>query len=218
MESHEEAVQQSGPGVELTATFFVVDVEQTLKGDAKGAVEVREAGGDSSFAEEGPASELGPTGPLLVGERYLFFAGLQSDEGWYPITAGYTNVLIRNDQQAAELVAQFVPAIVQAEQRRAEILAADPCEHPESAPVVKVDPQRGVVGTKVKVTGSDFVRPQVSMWWDGMDERLGTSEIGEECSLTASIEIPQSEIGEHRIIVTDARNERGVAVFEVIRD
>ena len=45
-----EVVERAAPDAQLTATFFVVEVEQTLKGEAKGTVEVREAGGDSSFA------------------------------------------------------------------------------------------------------------------------------------------------------------------------
>ena len=208
----EDKLPTNDPKDFIRIIYYDVEVEQTLKGDATGRVRIRYDGADDRSPDAPGAREL------RVGERILFAAGDRSDEGWYPVSAGLGVVPIENDAEAAALMAKYerlIPAVEQ--QQRSAAAAADPCEQ-VGVPTIDVQPRRGAPGEQVRITGTNFVRPEVSIWWDGTKTRLATADVGADCTVTKNITIPRAEPGEHRIIVQDAREERAEATIEVTRN
>lgn len=205
----EDTIPTSDPEDVLPVIIYDVDVKQTLKGQAADRVQVWYEG----FDYKGP--DYKSAGALRVGERYLFFAGFAPDKGWYPVNAGLGVLPIENDREEADLVATFEPLIRRAEHQPQQIPSADPCER-VGQPTITVAPRQGRVGDAVTVSADNLVRPEVSIWWDGTDERLTTAQVDDDCSMTVAIAIPKADVGEHTIVVHDARGESASVSLEVI--
>lgn len=198
----------------LPVIIYDVDVEQTLQGEATGRVRIWYEG----FDHKGEYTVDGePVGELAVGERYLFFAGFNPDEQWYPVNASIGVLAVKNDRAEAELVARFAPLIRQAARQADQPPAPDPCEQ-AGRPAVSVEPPRAQPGDTVRLSGRDFVRPQVSVWWDGFKRRLATADVDATCAIAVDVTVPADEPGEHRLIVQDARGARAEAVIVVTAD
>jgi hypothetical protein len=207
----EDKIPTSDPEDVLPVIIYDVEVEQTLKGQAAGRVQVWYEGFDYTGPDQKPAGEL------QVGERYIFFAGFDPDNDWFLVNASLGVLPIKNDKAEAELVATFEPLIRRAERRAEPVPAPDPCEE-VGQPTITVEPQQGRVGDAVTVSAENLVRPEVSIWWDGTDHRLTTATVTDDCSMTVEVAIPKADTGEHQIVVQDARGESAAASFEVTKE
>lgn len=205
----EDTIPTSDPEDALPVILYDVEVEQTLKGEASGRVRIWYEG----FEYRGP--DAGKVGTLRVGERYLFFAGFDPDKGWYPVNAGLGVLSINSQREATDLVATFEPLIRGAERRSDQLPSVDACEE-VGQPLITVEPQQGAVGDTVRLTGTNFVRPEVSIWWDGTKDRLATARVGDDCSIAREMTIPDADPGAHRFIVRDARGQSAEAKITVI--
>ena len=207
----EDTIPTSDPEDVLPVILYDVEVEQTLKGEAAGRVRIWYEGFDYRGPDSKKAEEL------RIGDRYLFFAGFDPANGWYPVNAGLAVVPINNRGEVADLIATFEPLIQRAERRADRIPAEDACEQ-AGQPVISVEPTEGAQGDTVRVSGANFVRPEVSIWWDGAEERLATGTVADDCSMTVEVTIPKADPGDHRIVVRDARAEAAEATFTVIAE
>jgi hypothetical protein len=205
-----EELPTSDPEDVIPIILYDVEVEQTLKGEAKGVVRVWYEGFDSHSADD-----VGDPRKLREGERLLFFAGFNPDKDRYPVNAGIGVIPIGNEGEAGDLVATFAPLIRQAERNPHQPPPPDPCEQPGEPASIALDPERGAVGDVVRLTGGPFLRAEVAIWWDDRDMLLGAAEVGTDCTIDAEVTIPKTEPGKHRIVVEDARGRRGEAKIEV---
>ncbi len=217
----EDSIPSTDPEFSLRVILYDVAVEQTLQGAASDHVTVWYEGADYfGYDSTGPGYQH--SGELNVGERYLFFAGYDGDAKWYPVNATIGVIPIKDDREAADLVAKFEPLIRDAEQLAAQQARQpreiDPCEEPTSPPTISLEPSRGSPGSIVRVTGDDFIRLQVSIWWDGMNEKLASTSVSLGCEISMGVTIPDAKPGQHRIIVTDAAGRTAEATFEVVDD
>lgn len=217
--SGEDIISSTDPQDKLRAILYDVEVEQTLQGDASGRVTIWYEGADYRGPDSGGSGYV-HEGELKVGERYLFFAGFNDIKNWYPVNATYGVIPVEDDRRAAELVGAFEPLIREAEQLAQQEARAvdeiDRCEHPTQSPTISVEPVRGATGDKVRVTGTGFIRPQVSIWWDGMKEKLTSTSVELSCEITKGVTIPKAVPGKHRIVVQDAGGNTAEATFEVV--
>jgi hypothetical protein len=81
-----------------------------------------------------------------------------------------------------------------------------------------VEPESGIVGSSVTVTGSNFAGKLAVLHWDGqvMAEDIPISEEG---NISVDLVIPNASGGEHTILITDDTNWSGstaTAVFNVL--
>lgn len=214
----EDRIPTSDPEDILRVILYDVKVEQTLKGDAVGNVQIWYEGADYVGPDaEGPDDTH--SGELRVGERYLFFAGFDPETKEYPVNATIGVIPIGNARQAANLVATFTPLIRQAERQSRQPATVDPCEYPTESPTITVEPQQGAVGDEVRLTGGPFLRLEVIVQWDALrGERLAVPRVGADCSIDLTVTIPKADPGEHRIIVQDAGFNQAETIFEVVKE
>lgn len=198
--AREDRIWASDPNDILLAIIYDVDVQQTLKGNAAGRVQIWYEG----FDYQGP--EWVSIGKLVVGERYIFFAGYSPANEWYPVNAGLGVKPIRDDKAGADLVAIFTPLIRAVEQLATPVPRVYPCEDP-GEPILTVASGKTRAGGKVRLTGENFVRPNVAIWWDGTDIPLVTADVGESCSFYVEVKLPRDDPGTHSIRAEDARGE-----------
>ena len=206
-----DTIPTSDPEDVLPVILYEVQVEQTLKGAPAGRVRIWFEG----FDYRGPDSQK--AGELRVGERYLFFAGFDPENNWYPVNAGLGVLPVKSDREAATLAATFEPLIREAARRADQVPEVDPCEK-VGLPTISVEPQQGDAGDEVRVSGNNFVRPEVSIWWDGTEERLTSATTEVDCSIATEVTIPKDKTGTHRIVVLDARGQSAEATFEIIKE
>lgn len=206
-----EELPTSSPNHTVPITYYAVDVEETLKGDIAGRIEVK--------VSEEDTAEAAALGPIRSGQRYLFAAGPRSPSGYYPVTAGISNIPIANDRQRAELVAEFRRLIANApsdQQRRSAVSAAEQ-EERVGAPTLRVEPARAMPGDEVLVSGQNLVLPEVSIWWDGTKTRLATGRVAPDNSIEERVTVPRdAKPGTHTTMVLDGRGERAEAKLEVM--
>ena len=83
---------------------------------------------------------------------------------------------------------------------------------------ITLDPEEGVVGTEVEITGVDFSnREDITIEYDGVEEDIesGDSETDSDGEFECFILIPESIAGEHTITVTDDEESEAEAAFTV---
>ncbi|GAI11049.1 unnamed protein product, partial [marine sediment metagenome] len=83
---------------------------------------------------------------------------------------------------------------------------------------ITLDPEEGVVGTEVEITGIDFAnREDITIEYDDVEEDIesGEDETGSDGGFECFILIPESTAGEHTITVTDAEESEAEATFTV---
>jgi hypothetical protein len=201
----------SDPEDVITIILYDVEVEQTLKGEAKGVVRVWYEGFDSHSADD----VVNPR-KLREGERLLFFAGFNPDTQEYPVNAGIGVIPIGNERQTADLVATFAPLIRQAERNPHQPPPPDPCEHPSEPASITAEPARGAIGEAVRLTGGPFARAEVAIWWDDHDTLLDAAPVETDCTIDTKVTIPQADPGKHRIVVEDAYGRKTEATIEAV--
>lgn len=203
----------SDPEDTIPIILYDVEVNQALKGDAKGVVRVWYEG----FNAETP-DDAGNPGRLQQGERFIFFAGYNPNKDWYPVNASIGVIPIENERHLAALVATFEPLILQAERNARQPAPADPCEQRNQNAVVAVDPDQGAVGDEIWLTGGPFARAEVAVWWDDRDLLLDAAMVGDDCSIGTALTIPKADPGSHRILVEDALGNQATATIEVVEE
>jgi hypothetical protein len=158
-------------GLDLFYVVYTVDVEESLRRTLAEGPEGREAKGRVQIQVSGidlPIEDKGRSAPLTVGERYLFFAGLNMDKG-YLVDAEVGFLPVASDEEAEELTAEFTPLIRQAEQKDQAVIARATNaarSAPQAAPAAEIVPARGPAGSEVVVTGSGFTPADVLLLWD----------------------------------------------------
>ena len=83
---------------------------------------------------------------------------------------------------------------------------------------ITLDTTKGPVGTKVKITGTDFdSRDDITIDYDGVaiDIESGDDKTDSNGDFETTILIPESIVGEHTIKVTDESDNEAEAVFSV---
>jgi hypothetical protein len=135
----EDVILASDPTDSLPVILYDVEVARSLRGNVPGRVEIWYNGFTDKSVE---IDEYGPTGPLQVGARYLFFAGFDPIENVYPVADGVGVIPIHDDHEAAHLVAMFEPHLEEAAREDAQRAQRYSCGH-VSRPVVRVSPAVG---------------------------------------------------------------------------
>lgn len=199
----------SRPNRSYRVTFYAVDVEETLKGNATGRVEVRLPPGEVVGPEEG-ADRLPNGRPLL------FFTGRRSAAGRYPVgTPGYGTIPIANDRQRANLIAEFraliarpAPAVDQAPRQPAAGAVA---------PTVTLDPRSGAPGGSVMVMGRGWNGTEVRVLW-GDGAAPVTALVEPDGVFRIAVTVPNAAaIGPHEITVRGTDGFAATATFQVTR-
>ena len=160
------------PGeLNLTYVVYEVDVESTLRHILEDGPEGRAAEGRVRIEVSGidlPVKAKGRSAPLVVGERYMLFAGLDLGNG-YIVDSEVGFLLVGDDKEAAKLRETFAPLIVQEQKReRAALttLAETARQAPKTPPTAEISPDSGPAGSEVVVSGSGFTQGTVLILWD----------------------------------------------------
>ncbi len=192
----------------LSYVVYTIDVERSLRHIEEKGKAFRAAQGQVQIQVSGidlPIAEKGRSAPLTVGERYLFFAGLNLDKG-YLVDAEVGFLPVADDKAAEELTVEFMPLIQQAEQddlaaiERATVAARD---EPQTAPAAEIVPARGPAGSEAVVTGSGFTPADVLLLWDAANpEKLPVVRVEPDGRFQITITVPQGlEPGPHSLSV-----------------
>lgn len=150
---------------------YAVDVESTLRHILDEGPQGRPAEGRVQIEVSGidlPIKDKGRSAPLAVGERYLFFAGLDLGQGY--LVDGEVGFLpVGDDKEAEDLAQRFAPLIARAQTRERADLASF-AEAARTAPkgqlAAETAPKRGPAGSEVVVSGSGFTPATVLFLWD----------------------------------------------------
>ncbi|MDQ2654777.1 MAG: hypothetical protein M3Z20_17220 [Chloroflexota bacterium] len=157
--------------LDIFYVVYTVDVESLLRHAPSDRPEGREPQGRVQVQVSGldlPVEDKGRTAPLVVGERYLFFAGSFMNRGY--LVDGEVGFLpVASDEEAAKLTEEFAPLIREDEQadQDARARATEAARHePLTPPAAQIVPARGPAGSEVVVSGSGFSPADVLFLWD----------------------------------------------------
>ncbi len=212
-----------GP-LNLLYVVYTVDVERTLRQAAadgpeeraaKGRVQIEVSGIDLEIARKGRAA------PLSVGGRYLFFAGLNMDKG-YLVDSEVGFLPVASDEDAEELIAEFLPLIAQAERvDEAEMASALRTARKEAqlVPAAEIVPTRGAAGSEVVVSGSGFSPAEVLLHWDaGNPETLPVAAVAADGRFEITLKVPKGlDAGPHTLSVEGLGSDVVELTFHVER-
>ena len=84
-------------------------------------------------------------------------------------------------------------------------------------PEIELDPEEGVVGTMLTVTGVGFYADdEITVYYEGSRVDDGTEEVSPRGEFTCSFAVPDSAAGEHKVRAKDALDNSAKAYFRVI--
>ncbi len=201
---------------------YTVDVETLLRRTLAEGPEGREPEGRVQIKVHGldlPIEAKGRTAPLVVGDRYLFFAGLDMGEGY--LVDGEVGFLpVANDEEAAKLTEEFAPLIRQAEQEAQETLARvteAARNEPLTPPAAEIVPGRGPAGSEVVVSGSGFTPTDVVFLWDeGNPQTLPQVTVDPDGRFQITLSVPEGGTpGPHTLTVGGLGSDVVELTFEV---
>lgn len=203
--------RETTPDAIFPKIIYAVHVDRSLRGDASGQVNV-------SFLD--PRLELTrneASGPLAIGERYLFFAGALTSQGYYPVDLEFGFTPVRDGQHAEELAAEFMPLVQQAEQEERALqrqLSVAARAEPSTPPEAAIAPSRGEAGIEVQVSGSGFTPPEVLLYWgEGSVELI---EVSDDGRFEATVTVPDGlGSGRHAIDIEGSGSDRATVTFVV---
>lgn len=185
--------------------YYRVDIETSLKGEARGRVKLAVGPIDGSPEEyEGD--------PVVFGGRYLFAAQLPEDDEFYWIDEGVDSLAIANDEEEAAAVARYRFLIAQLPP--AADPDAEPCYWLMEGPTLTIDRAEGKAGQSIRVRASEVSGPEVYVYWNGLDDRVGEGKVNADCTTTVQIAIPADATpGEHRVMLLDGGGWQADAFF-----
>jgi hypothetical protein len=187
---------------------YIVDIDQSLRRSVREEERDRELSGRVQIKVSGfemPIRKEGRSAPLVVGKRYLFFAGMRREKGFL-VNAEVGFVPVANDAEAAKLIAEFTPLIERAvheEQAAMARAAVAARSEPETPPGAQIVPDRGPAGSEVVISGSGYTPTNVLILWDANNPMvLPEAPVGPDGRFEITTTVPEGiDPGEHMLTV-----------------
>jgi hypothetical protein len=166
-----------------------------------------------------PIEEDGSSAPLIVGGRYLFFAGLNLDKG-YLVDAEVGFLPVTDDKEEEKLTEAFVPLISQSEQEEKSAIAraTDAARNErQSPPAAAITPRSGPAGSEVVVTGSGFSPATILFLWDEANPaQLPEVAAGSDGRFEITLIVPRDlSPGQHTLSVEGLGSDAVAVTFTV---
>jgi hypothetical protein len=211
------------PGeLNLAYVVYAVDVESVLRHFSSEGSEGRVQEDRVRIEVDGidlPINDKGRAAPLVVGERYLFFAGLKMDKG-YLVDEEVGFLPVANDEEAEKLSERFLPLIRQ-DDRDVAVAIALATEaarfEPTTPPLAEITPRSGPAGSEVVITGSGFAPAHILFLWDEANpEQLPEATSGPDGRFKITLTVPKElSPGQHTLSVEGLGSDEAAVTFTV---